>query len=191
MKKAIKLVWMVLFALPLISLTACGDDDEPDGGISFKDYSNLLNEDREDIIQKKMKDFTPYYQDLDGIFYSREGNSLGNNIEEVDVYFTFADLDEDPSLVPDEESVYVDVELFDFNSTDVFNYLTNKYGKAESNGPGSYTFTKGNMYVWYDYEDGSYMYVSYVNKKKYDDFKKDSKKDVRRAMKARRAARVR
>ena len=30
MKKIMKLAWMVLFALPMISLTACGDDDEPE-----------------------------------------------------------------------------------------------------------------------------------------------------------------
>ena len=51
MKKAMKLVWMVLAALPMIALTACGDD-EPDNGISFKDYSILLNEDRDDIVNR-------------------------------------------------------------------------------------------------------------------------------------------
>lgn len=87
MKKAMKLVWAVLFALPLIAFTSCGDDDEPildnEGDeITLTDYSDLLNKSREDIITKKMKDFTPYYQDIDGIFYDNDGNDLGENIAE-------------------------------------------------------------------------------------------------------------
>ena len=57
MKKAMKLVWMVLFALPLISLTACGDDDEitNDDGvtINIKDYSDLLGKTRDEVMKKR------------------------------------------------------------------------------------------------------------------------------------------
>lgn len=45
MKKAMKLVWMALFALPLISLTACGDDDdkEPELTLGEITYSADVN----------------------------------------------------------------------------------------------------------------------------------------------------
>lgn len=44
MKKAIKLLWMVLFALPLISLVSCGDD-EPEPSVEIGDISYTVSED--------------------------------------------------------------------------------------------------------------------------------------------------
>lgn len=176
MKKAMKLVWAVLFALPLIAFTSCGDDDEPildnEGDeITLTDYSDLLNKDRDEIITKKMKDFTPYYQDIDGIFYDNDGNDLGENIAEVDCFFTFEDIEANPSVVPDKESVEVMVELYDLDANTVLTYLSKKYGEVVANGDGAFTFTKGNMYVWLDIDDEDYLSISYVNKKKFDDYK--------------------
>lgn len=191
MKKAMKLVWMVLFALPMVAFTACGDEDEPDNGLKFKDYSVLLNKDRKDILEKQMKDCTPYYQNLDGIFYDNDGNDLGQYINEVDCYFTFEDLEENPSAVPEEKCVWVDTEMSGVNAADLMNYLTDKYGKAaaENDDMDSYTFTKGNMYVWYDIDaEEGVCYVGYVNKKSYDDYNNGNAQNIRKALKARRAA---
>lgn len=280
MKKAMKLVWMVLFALPMIAFTACGDDDEPEpepkvtiGDVSIeysdlgtaatlefevkatnltvadevvvtyelngqsgqatedqsvytialsglepgeeyfvnitatagtasdtqevylrytllKDYSVLLNKDREVIIKELMKDYTPYYQNLDGIFYDNEDNNLGEYINEVDCYFTFEDIEENPSVVVDDDCIWVDTQMSGLNPANILNYLTALYGKSEvSDDMNSYTFTKGDMYVWYDIDtEEGVCYVGYVNKKSWDDYDKETAQDVRKALKARRAA---
>lgn len=195
MKKAFKLVWMVLFALPLISLTACGDDDEPDGSISFRDYSNLINEDRNDILNKKMKDYTPYYEDLFGVYYAAYdeetdlANSLGDNISEVDAYFTFfEERTDNPDLyVTYEDCVMVDVELYGFQEWEVANYLSNKYGKSTQMANGLARYEKDGKYIFLDNEDG--IFVTYVDKKKYDGAfdTKATEFDIKAGLKAARA----
>lgn len=189
MKKAMKLVWMVLFALPMVAFTACGDDDEPDNGLKFKDYSVLLDKTRKDIVDKEMKDYTPYETPAGALFYDNDGNALGQYIDEVDCYFTW----DDPFnvAVPEEKCVWVDTEMSGVNAADLMNYLTDKYGKAaaENDDMDSYTFTKGNMYVWYDIDaEEGVCYVGYVNKKSYDDYNNGNAQNIRKALKARRAA---
>ena len=193
-----KLVWMVLAALPMIALTACGDD-EPDNGISFKDYSFLLDEDRQEILNKKMKGYEPVEEDLYGVYYESDAiTSLGDNISEVNAYFTFWE-ETSYGYVTYEDCVQVDVCLEGFADSDMFNYLTNKYGKAqmieddEDEDYVGYEFTKGNMYVWYDYIDKDEIWVSYVDKKEFDKYvnslpnAKAARKGLKAARKARRA----
>lgn len=173
MKKAMKFVWMVLFALPLLAVTSCGDD-EPDGGISFNDYSDLIGKTSSDILDKKMKDFTPTDQDLYGVYYAAYdeetgvSNSLGDNIAEVDAYFTFFDEREDnPELyVTYTDCVMVDVELYGFKDWEVINYLTNKYGKSTVTPTGLTQWEKDGKYIRLDVDGG--MFVTYVDKKKWD-----------------------
>ena len=188
MKKAMKLVWMVLFALPMVAFTACGDD-EPDNGLKFKDYSELLNKDRKDIVDNKMKGMTPYWSVTGALFYDNDGNDLGQYIDEVDCYFTWDD--PETVTVPEDKCIWVDTEMSGVNANDLFDYLSNKYGKAtaDSDDMDAYSFTKGNMYVWYDIDrEEGVCYVGYVNKKSYDDYKNGNAQNLRKVLKARRAA---
>lgn len=186
MKKAMKLVWMVLFALPMVAFTAC-DNDEPDNGKSFKDYSNLLNKTLTDILDKEMKNYQPYIQpDGSGVSYFDDANELGNNIENVNVWFTFFDEDAQGNYIMYPKSVVVESYVEDFAEWEIKNYLTDKYGKSEQFEDGGYQYTYGNMYIWLDYvEDTGDWVVSYLNKKEYDALGKNVQA-LRRALKARR-----
>lgn len=166
MKKAMKLVWMVLFALPMISLTACGDDDELKGDdgvtINLKDYSDLLDKTKEDVMKKMNIQVAD--EDNDGIYYE----NVAPNVEAVDIYYTFFEENEYGAQQTYNKSVMVDVELSGFSYDELYNFCTDKYGKGQLNDD-ILTITKGDMYVWLDYDkadkDG---YITYVKKSEWD-----------------------
>lgn len=168
MKKAMKLVWMVLFALPMISLTACGDDDDlidDNTGISInmKDYSDLLDKTRDDVMKKMNMDVAD--SDNNGIYYE----NVENGVPEVDVYYTFFEDNEYGAQQTYEKSVMVDVLVDGFPYNDLLNFVINKYGKGNLNNEGIYLIKKGDMYVWLEwddeYEDG---YITFVKKSEWD-----------------------
>lgn len=169
MKKAMKLVWMVLFALPLISLTACGDDDddlvndETGATVNIKDYSDLLDKSQKDVMNKMGIDVTE--QNEFGLYYE----NVEKNVEEVDVLFTLFEEDHGAYVTYD-KSVMVNVDLTGFTYDDVYNFCSNKYGKGEMI-DGTLVIKKGSMYVWFEYyddADGGYSELTFVNKSKWD-----------------------
>lgn len=197
MKKVLKLAWMLLFALPLVTFTSCGDDDEPgDGGISIKDYSDLLGQTRDDILDKKMKNYEAseletYY--ISYLAYDEElgiSNDLGNNIAGIDIWYTLFE-EESYGYKPYDKSVMVDCYLYGLKFNDVFNYLADKYGKASmvTGAEGDdfdYQFEKGDKYIWLTQEvedDYTLVYITYVDKKKWDDAYTKAASTSLRAMK--------
>lgn len=184
MKKAIKLVWMVLFALPMVSLTACGDDDE--NSAPFKEYDYLLGK----TINQAVNDlpFEVSAQDVEGVFY------VGINYQGVaDLYVanSFGDKDDKGATIVYNEVVYVMENLMEnVNYVDVANYLEDKNGKSiEINiaEPGEAPelvkrWDKGGKYIFlYNDEDKS---VAYANKKYYDSKGVDSDVTIARLIKA-------
>lgn len=169
MKKAVKLVWMLLFALPVLSLTSCENDDEKDlvynnngTGVDFKQYQDLLNKTRDDVMKKmgiEVADADEY-----GIFYE----NVQTSIPELDVYYTFFNENEYGATVTYEKSVWVDIMLTNFSDDELYNFLSDKYGKGSMNDAGIMVYTKGNLYVFYDYVDTNEIWVSYLNKSEKD-----------------------
>ena len=202
MKKAMKLVWMVLVALPMIAITSCSDDDKDelitDDGVEvkFEDYSKLLNKTLSDILDKEMKDFNPdVYSDGSGVFYnSEDDNDLGINVNSVMVDFWFYDEDENGDeivLYKSQKSLMVMEEVYGFKQNDMYNFLTDKYGKPEMLSDGTYEYSKDNMYIWFEYINTNDISIYYINKNEYDKYyrTKANTKDgayMRKAMKARR-----
>lgn len=184
MKKVLKLVWMVLFALPLISLTACGDEEETivDAGgeeVVFKDYSDLLGKTMTDILNDKMKDFNPtMFTNGEGIFYSALNNDLGMNVNYLAVYFAFTYVEDDEVYIVEgsknEKAIWVTEDVSDFTLDALANHLTSKYGKLTILSDGTYEYTKGNMLVWLEEskEEGEepVCTISYLNKSEYEKF---------------------
>lgn len=166
MKKAMKLVWMVLFALPMISLTACGDDDELENSdgvtINLKDYSDLLDKSRNDVMDRMGIEVTD--EDLDGIYYE----DVNDNVSEVDVYYTFFEENEYGTEQRYEKSVMVEVDLVGWTYDQIFNFVSKKYGNGAMY-QGMFVVTKGDMYVWYEYDDSdNTAELTFVNKKEWD-----------------------
>lgn len=162
MKKVMKLVWMVLIALPMISLTACGDDDEL-GTINMKDYSSLLDKTRDDVLKKMNMDVAG--SDEEGIYYL----NVEEGVPEVDVFFTFFENNQYGTLQLYDKSVMVDVEVNGFPYNDLLNFVNDKYGKGTMDEDGIYVVKKGDMYVWLDWDstekDG---YLTFVKKSEWD-----------------------
>lgn len=166
MKKAMKLVWMVLFALPLISLTACGDDDEitNDDGvtINIKDYSDLLGKTRDEVMKKMNMEVAE--ADEEGIVYI----DPENNVLAVGAYYTFFEENEYGALITYNKSVDVEVYITDFSYDDLYNFVSNKYGKGQMY-EDILVVSKGNMYVWlYWNDETSWGELSFVDKKEWD-----------------------
>lgn len=164
MKKAMKLVWMVLFALPLISLTACGDDDlenEDGATVNLKDYSDLLDKTQKDVMNKMDMDVTD--QDQYGLYYE----NVDKNVEEVDVFYTFFEENEYGAIVTYDKSVMVEVDLKGFTYDDVYNFCSSKYGKGEMY-DGMLVIKKGDMYVWYEYNNDGTAELTFVKKSEWD-----------------------
>ena len=191
MKKAIKLVWMVLFALPLISLTSCGDDDDPVnvGGIevSFKDYSYLIGKSRVEV-QSDMN-LTISNQDQFGIYYDAETVNEPH-IGDVDVFFTVFQKDDNGNYILTEKASEIEVEVTGYTQAQIFDYLGEKYGKPSMNEYGRYTFEKGNLIVWFEWdEDDSIAEITYIDKKEWDKAygTKGATVDVKALMKAHKA----
>lgn len=167
MKKALKLVWMVLFALPMISLTACGDDDdlvdnETGATVNMKDYSDLLDKTKEDVSKKMGIEVAD--QDEEGLYYV----GISENVLGVSVLYSFGDFDENNVLKTYGKSVMVDVILDGYNYDTVYNFVTDKYGKGEMI-EGMLVIKKGDMYVWYTWNDEQdWAEISYVKKSTWD-----------------------
>ena len=153
-----KLVWMVLFALPLISLTACGDDDEDND--LFKDYSYLINKTRDDV--KKNLGVAPAEEDLESLVYE----NIQPNIPTLIAWFTLWEENE-TGLVTYEKVQMVDVELKGLSYSEVYNHLTDLYGKAELDDYDDMRWEKSGKYIWLD-QDGSELWVTYADKKAWD-----------------------
>lgn len=174
MKKAVKLVWMLLFALPVLSLTSCENDDDKDLvynnsgiGVDFKQYQDLLNKDRDDVMKKMNIEVAD--ADEFGIFYE----NVQTSIPELDVYYTFFYENEYGATETYEKSVWVDIMLDKFSNDELYNFLTDKYGKGSMNEDDIMVYTKGNLYVFYDYVDTNEIWISYVNKSEKDKADKD------------------
>lgn len=180
MKKAMKLVWMVLLALPMISLTSCGDDDDTimdDNGVEvqFKDYSNLLGKTMTDILNKEMKDYTPeMFEDGSGMVYYSDDQDLGDNVFYVSPSFWLYGADEEV-VYQSEKSVMVLEEVYGFEKQAMYNHFSSKYGDATMLSDGTYEFTKGNMYIWLDYISKNEIDIYYVNKSDYDKYVRETK----------------
>lgn len=167
MKKAMKLVWMVLFALPMISLTACGEDDdliddETGTTINLKDYSDLLNKSKEDVM--KRMDMKVTDSDEDGIYYV----DPAPGVEEVDIFYTFFEENEYGAQQNYDKSVQVEVDLYGFTYDEIYNFCTKKYGDGQMHN-GILVIRKGDMYVWYEYNNNSdTAELTFINKKEWD-----------------------
>lgn len=158
-KSFMKLVWMVMFALPLVMFTSCGDDkenDEPETQTLFKDYSFLL---RKTPSQVKSSMGTPDDADVEGWYYEVNKDNV------IDLYAFFTDLDEDEY---GEYEIYDTVQIVDVNldedvkSNDVQNLFNKKYDMLEVDEDGDYYYIaeKQKMGVVYS---PSYNQVTYVN----------------------------
>ena len=167
MKKALKLVWMVLFALPMISLTACGDDDdlvdnETGATVNMKDYSDLLDKTKEDVSKKMGIEVAD--QDEEGLYYV----GISKNVLGVSVLYSFGEFDENNVLKTYDKSVMVDVILDGYNYDTVYNFVTDKYGKGEMI-ESILVIKKGDMYVLYTWNDEQdWAEISYVKKSTWD-----------------------
>lgn len=176
MKKAMKLVWAVLFALPVFSLVSCESDDN-DG--LFKDYSYLVGKSLDDVIKDMGSDYLVGENGNGALYY--ELNSVPN-VTNVDVFFTFFDYNE-LGLITYDKAVEVDVTLKGLEYSQVYNELNKEYGNGEmisyedEEGNVEDTeikYTKGNRYI-YLYTSGSgYVNVDYVDKKAFDEAKKNA-----------------
>ena len=160
-----KLVWMVLFALPIISLTSCEDDKDE----LFKDYSNLLGKTETEVLNIMDRPATQ----VTAAIYFENINDVPN-VEEVDVYWTLDDYDDNGNLIVFNKAVQVDTYLVGLTSAEITNHLTDLYGKSkvltyEDEEDGDvWTETrweKGNKYIFFDAED---LTVTYVDKKEWD-----------------------
>ena len=162
-----KLVWMVLFALPMISLTACGDDDdliddETGTTINLKDYSDLLDKNRDDVM--KRMDMQVTYSDEDGIYYE----TPAPGVDEVDIFYTFFEDNEYGAQKNYDKSVWVEVDLYGFTYDEIYNFATKKYGEGQMY-DGMLVIRKGDMYVWYEYDyDSDTAELSFIKKSEYD-----------------------
>lgn len=192
MKKAMKLVWMVLFALPFLTLTACGDDDElvddnTGATVELKDYSDLIGKKYTEVLDKMGQNFdkdeTNQYQI---VYYN-----IDTNVSELDVAFTFYEPEDAPTLY--EKAVFVNVEVNGFSNSYLLNRLQKLYGEGtahEEDGEIWYTYEKDGKYVLYEYDAYSQEgEISYFDKKEYDkvfDTKADAKslKAVRNNLRA-------
>lgn len=161
-----KLVWMVLFALPLMILPACGEEDDLEGDngavVNMKDYSDLLDKKRSEVFDRM--DVDVYATDEEGIYYL----DVDKNVLGVSVLYTFGEENEYGAPVTYEKSVMVDVILDGFNYDTVYNFVTDKYGKGQMI-EDILVIKKGDMYVWYTWNDEyDWAEISYVNKKEWD-----------------------
>lgn len=167
MKKAMKLVWMVLFALPMIGLTACGDEDEPD---PFKQYDNLIDKTRSEVMKTVGAQISS--EDLYGVYYD---NLNEGNVKDLSVLFTLGEENNEGGLVTFDKAVWVDEYLYGTSYQAVLNFLTDKYGKStmftvegdEEDGSDAETylqFEKSGKYIWL-FNDLS---VTYVKKSEWD-----------------------
>lgn len=158
MKKALKLVWMVLFALPMVAFTACGDDDKDDdddnggnGGTNtelFADYSPLVGKTRSQVINYMGND--PIYE-VDGVTMGYYVDR--NNVETVVAMFELDDVTSDRVLAV--ASTLDD----DLNSVQVTRFLDGKYTSLGDSGTYYfYTNSSQTLMIAYDIDDNTVMY---------------------------------
>ena len=165
MKKAMKLVWMVLFALPLISLTACGDDDEP---APFKEYGYLIDKTRDKVIEDLPFSVS---EEETGALYYWDINT--DHVSDLAVLFTFDEYDDKGALVVYNKAVWVSQFVYGLSYQTVYNHLESQYGSgkimtipATSEDPEEnyFQFEHGGKYIWL-YND---MMITYVKKSDWD-----------------------
>ena len=187
-----KLVWMVLFALPMISLTACGDDDdliddETGTTINVKDYSDLLDKNRDDVM--KRMDMPVADSDEEGIYYV----DPAPGVEAVDIFYTFFEDNEYGAQQIYNKSVMVEVDLYGFTYDEIYNFCTKKYGTGIMV-ENVLVITKGDMYILYEYDnDTETAELTFIKKSEWDKVKGEIKTkandginvDAFRALKAR------
>lgn len=167
MKKAVKLVWMLLFALPVLSLTSCENDDdlvdnETGTTINLKDYSDLLDKTRDDVM--KRMNIQVAASDEDGIYYE----NVAPGVEEVNIFYTFFEENEYGAQKNYDKSVMVEVDLTGFTYDEIYNFCSSKYGKGQMYDD-MLVITKGSMYVWYEYdENDKTAELTFIKKSEWD-----------------------
>ena len=168
MKKTLKFFWMAALCLPVLSFTACDNDnviEDNDGDkieVLFKDYSDLLGKKYDDVIKKVGVEPKESAGLLEFVVNTE-------NVQEVDTWFFYAD---QPGVVF-EEVVNVDSYLSDELTTqDVVNYLSaiytaTGYDVDEETGEREDYFKKDKMVIVYYEGDNmvSYYDTSKMNTK--------------------------
>lgn len=181
-----KLVWMMLIALPMVAFTACGDEDDTitdDAGnavkVDLKKYSDLLDKTRDDVM--KRVGLAVSEETLEGIFYHDLNDDY---IDELDIFYTFDERNENGALVTYEKSVAVALELYGFSYTDMFNHLQDLYGKGNFDEEGTYVMEKSGMYIWFDYYDDGETDITYIQKKEWDKINISTRSEAKNAFRA-------
>lgn len=172
MKKAMKLVWMVLFALPMLTLTACGDDDDElvddntGTTVELKDYSDLIGKKYTEVLDKMGQNFDKDETNQYMIVYY----DLDTNVSELDVFFTFFEPEDAPTLY--DKAVFVNVEVSGFSNAYLLNRLQKLYGEGtahEDEGEVWYTYEKDGKYILYEFDAANQEgEIAYFDKKEYD-----------------------
>lgn len=166
-----KLVWMVLFALPLMTMTACGDDDDlvddnTGATVELKDYSDLIGKKYSEAIEKMGPNYDQDETDQWEIVYY----NIDPNVVELDICFTFY---EDDEVAPYEKAVMVDVDVVGFSNSYLLNRLQKLYGEATTNqdedGELYYTYEKSGKYILFEYyKEYNEGQITYFDKKEFD-----------------------
>ena len=164
MKKSIKLLWMVLIALPMVSLTSCGDDEpEP---VVFKDYSYLLGM-SDYSVKKEFVGVTSTTITDDETFAGYYFATNSDNVNSVYTYFTYFDYDNTDTLITYGNVVVVDSYLSkSLKSGEIQNELGSKFKYNTYDTEDEcyvYTDEKKNIEVWYYPEDNDVMYIDTKN----------------------------
>lgn len=173
MKKAMKLVWMVLFALPMISLTACGDDDDlvddnTGSTVELKDYSDLIGKKYNEVTDKLGSNYdleeTNQYQI---VYYDYDVN-----VTEIGVYFTFYEEVSEDVYKRYETAVMVNVDVKGFSNAYLIDRLQKLYGEGtphEDEDGLYFTYEKSGKYIIYVYDaENQEGEITYVDKKEFD-----------------------
>ena len=180
MKKAMKLVWMVLVALPMIAITSCSkDDDDPENAL-FKDYSTLIGKTRQGVIDYIGED--PYSQDSEYQFFVFEEET----IEYDHVVSVTAMYDDEEGNVLDKVSNVGSVLDPALKNTSIQNYLNEKYDYEFVDEDGDYVYTKKDLYIFYTpATEDSFATVLYIDSKAFSRAGEAGMLEVKRALKAR------
>lgn len=173
-----RLAWMVMFALPLVMFTACGDD-EPDGDddqeipevpgdeddvpappqATFTDFSVLLRMTGVQVIN--YMNTSPTDELSDYYVYGFEVNK--GNVENVYAYFTDLDENADGEFIMFNTVQIADVELSEavksYEVQNLFNYL---YVLVEVDEDGDYKYIseEQQMRILYMPEDNEVVYYN-------------------------------
>ena len=176
MKKTIKLVWMMLFALPFVAFTSCSDDDDLEDNntgtkVELKDYSDLIGKKYNDVIKKMGGNYDTEASNQFQLVYINPDD----NVTYLDALYTFYDEGTDGNYYPNsttpyEKCVQVDVNVKGFDGTYLINRLQDFYGKTQfdTDEEGTYAFwDKDGKYIIYEFVNGEGE-ITYIDKKEFD-----------------------